>query len=484
MGRHLRRLPRRRVRYYLMTMPDETDNLKPTEVDDDSPTVRIDTGEEDVVEIDPFLGQVLGERYAVEAIVGQGGMGTVYRARQRELDRRVAIKVTRPELVYSFHVMERFRREAATTAKLRHPNIVTVYDFATLPNGRSYLVMEFLSGPPLARWLEENAPAPIDRVVGYLKQVCKAVGALHRAGIVHRDIKPSNIILPDPANPDDTVKVVDFGIARLRDAGDGARLTGKNVLGTADYLAPEIIEGGEADPYSDIYALGVVAYEALVGRTPFHGASKSAVLLQHLTKTPARPSSLRPDLPGRIDDVLMRCLEKEPARRYQSADGLAEALEAATTPETAPNLPWASATSVQEAAPATSSSDVVAPDRARILVIEDEEDMRTVSRTVLQDAGYEVTTSADGIEALMRLGAGTYDLILSDVDMPNLDGFKLLEVVSRKGIHTPVIFITGKVEAENEVRGLELGAQDYLRKPVSPAVLLARVRIALARRRT
>jgi serine/threonine protein kinase len=464
-------------------MHDDSNNEKPTEVDDDSPTVRVDTGEEESLEGDPFLGQVLGDRYEVEAVVGQGGMGTVYSARQRELDRRVAIKVTRPELVYSFQVMERFRREAATTAKLRHPNIVTVYDFATLPNGRSFLVMEFLSGPSLTRWLEVHNPAPIDTVVGYLKQVCRAIGALHRAGIVHRDIKTSNIILPDPLNPDDTVKVVDFGIARLRDSGDGGRLTGKNVLGTADYLAPELIEGGEADSRSDLYALGVVAYEALVGMAPFRGASKSAVLLQHLTKTPARPSTVRRDLPSTIDDVLLRSLEKDPAHRYPSAEAFADALESALSPDTAPNLPWASTTSVHEAA-ATSSADVVAPDRPRVLVIDDEEDVRTVSRAALEDAGYDVATAADGIEALMRLGAGSYDIILSDVDMPNLDGFKLLEVVSRKGVGTPVIFITGKVDEESEIRGLELGAQDYLRKPVAPPVLLARVRTALARRRT
>jgi serine/threonine protein kinase len=463
-------------------MHDDSNNEKPTKTDDETPTVRIDTAEEESLDGDPFLGQVLGDRYVVEAIVGQGGMGTVYSARQRELDRRVAIKVTRPELVYSFQIMERFRREAATTAKLRHPNIVTVYDFATLPNGRSFLVMEFLSGPSLMKWLEEHAPAPIDTVVDYLKQVCRAIGALHRAGIVHRDIKTSNIILPDPVNPDDTVKVVDFGIARLRDTSDGGRLTGKSVLGTADYLAPELIEGGEADPRSDLYALGVVAYEALAGAPPFRGASKSAVLLQHLTKTPARPSTLRSDLHSNFDDVLLRCLEKDPMQRYPSAEALAEALEAALSPNTAPNLPWASTTSVHEAA-ATSSTDVVAPDRPRVLVIDDEEDVRAVSRAALEDAGYEVATAADGIEALMRLGAGSYDIILSDVDMPNLDGFKLLEVVSRKGVTTPVIFITGKVDEENEIRGLELGAQDYLRKPVAPSVLLARVRTALARRR-
>jgi serine/threonine protein kinase len=460
---------------------DETNDQNATETGDDTPTVRVDT-DADAEDADPFVGQVLGDRYVVEAVLGQGGMGTVYLARQRELDRRVAIKVTRPELVYSLQIMERFRREAATTAKLRHPNIVTVYDFATLPNGRAYLVMEYLSGPPLQTWLEQNVPAPIPLVVEYLRQVCKAVGALHRAGIVHRDIKPSNIILPDPTNPDDMVKVVDFGIARLRETGDGVRLTGKTVLGTADYLAPELIEGAEADPCSDVYALGVVAYEALAGRPPFHGASKSAVLLQHLTKIPPRPSSLRPELSAAIDTAILRCLEKEPARRYQTAEAFAEALEAAVAPDTAPNLPWASQTSVQEAAPATDMSEAVASHRPRILVIDDEEDMRTVSRAVLTDAGYDVTTAGDGIEALMRLGAGTFDLILSDVDMPNLDGFKLLEVVSRKGIQTPVIFVTGKVDSENEIRGLELGAEDYLRKPVLPAVLLARVRTALARR--
>jgi DNA-binding response OmpR family regulator len=165
-------------------------------------------------------------------------------------------------------------------------------------------------------------------------------------------------------------------------------------------------------------------------------------------------------------------------------EAIADAFDSSSVSHTAPHLPWASQTSVQERAATTASSEAVStPGHARVLVIDDEEDMRAVSSTILRDAGYEVTTAADGIEALMRLGSASFDLILSDVDMPNLDGFKLLEVVARKGVSTPVIFVTGKVEVENEVRGLELGAEDYIRKPVTPPILLARVRTALARRR-
>jgi CheY-like chemotaxis protein len=292
---------------------------------------------------------------------------------------------------------------------------------------------------------------------------------------VHRDIKPSNIVLPDPNDAYDSVKVVDFGIARLRDA-KGAKLTGKSILGTPEFLAPEVIEGEEADERTDIYSLGVIAYQMLAGRLPFVGSTSGAILLQHLTKTPQPPSAHNPGLSAAVDEAVLRALEKERPARYQTAEEFAAALEAAISPG-APR-PQTSRTMSVPVVPA----EAAAPSHT-ILVIDDDEDLRMINRSTLEGAGYLVETAGDGIEALLKLGGGSFDLVLSDVDMPNLDGFKLLELVSQKGISTPVIFITGRLDAENEVRGLELGAEDYLRKPVLPNVLLARVKVALAKRR-
>lgn len=422
---------------------------------------------------DPFIGTDIGGRYRIDALIGKGGMGSVYRATQLELDRQVAIKVILQELANSETVVERFRREAAATAKLRHPNIVTVYDFSTLEDGRLFLAMEFLSGPTLERYLEDHPVLTATEALGVLIPVCHALEALHRAAIVHRDIKPSNIVLPDPDDQYDVVKVVDFGIARLREMQGGAKLTGKSILGTPEFLAPEAIEGEEADARTDIYSLGVIAYTMLAGRLPFVGTTSGAILLQHLTKTPQPPSSLNAALTPAIDAAVLRALEKDRGARYQSAAEFGAALEQAIAP------PAASTGTFVATAPQPVPESAV----ASILVIDDDEDLRFVNQAALEGAGYRIETAGDGIEALLKLGATSYDLILSDVDMPNLDGFRLLEMLSTKGITTPVVFLTGRQDAENELRGLELGAEDYLRKPVLPDVLTARVRLALAKRR-
>ena len=447
---------------------------------DDSKAPPENASTPDASTADSLVGTVLGGRYRVDALIGKGGMGSVYLGYQMELERKVAIKVILEDLARNSTVVERFRREAAATARLRHPNIVTVYDFAMSRGDRMYLVMEYLGGPNLEDWLAKRGIPSAQEGIDVLKPGCKAIHSLHVAGVIHRDIKPSNIILPDPEAPDDLVKVVDFGIARLRDAG-GAKLTGKAILGSPGYLAPEVIEGDDATVASDIYALGILSFSVLTGKLPFAGATQGAVLMQHLTKTPPAPSSVNENLPKDVDAVILRALEKAPSARQASADEfvtqLAEAIErdpgvkAPKTLRPSPEL-------VPVLAGARESSEVV-----HVLVIDDEEDIRVVTRATLERAGYLVETAADGIDALMRIGADRFDLILSDVDMPNLDGFTLLESLAKKGFQTPVIFITGRVDAENEVRGLELGAEDYLRKPVMPAVLLARVKTALSKRR-
>ncbi len=429
---------------------------------------------------DPLIGTVLSGRYRVDALLGKGGMGSVYLAYQPELERKVAIKVILEDLARNSTVVERFRREAAATARLRHPNIVTVYDFSVTPGDRMYLVMEFLGGPNLEDWLAERGVATPQEAIDIMKPVCKAIHSLHVAGVIHRDIKPSNIILPDPESPDDLVKVVDFGIARLRDSG-GAKLTGKAILGSPGYLAPEVIEGEEATVASDIYALGILAFSVLCGKLPFVGPTQGSVLMQHLTKTPPTPTSVNDQLPPEIDAVLLRALEKDPHARQASADEFVVQLEEAilnTPGVTGPKTAKPNPALTPVLAGATTPSET-----ASVLVIDDEEDIRVVTRATLERAGYQVETASDGIDALLRIGADRFDLILSDVDMPNLDGFTLLESLSKKGFATPVIFITGRVDADNEVRGLELGAEDYLRKPVMPAVLLARVKSALGKRR-
>jgi serine/threonine protein kinase len=217
---------------------------------------------------DPLVGTVISDRYRIERLIGVGGVGSVYRATQLGLDRGVALKVLKPELTESHTAMERFAREARTAARLQHPHIVTVHDFGAMPDGRAYLVMELLTGLNLAQWIRKHRPTDLARAAEYLALVCGAVGALHDSGIIHRDIKPSNIMIVDQPGGA-TVKVVDFGLVRPTISDDATDLTGGLVLGTPEFMAPELFTGQKPDERSDIYALGVTAYEAITGVLPF-----------------------------------------------------------------------------------------------------------------------------------------------------------------------------------------------------------------------
>jgi CheY-like chemotaxis protein/tRNA A-37 threonylcarbamoyl transferase component Bud32 len=425
---------------------------------------------------DSLCGTVLDGRYRVEALVGTGGMGKVYRAHQLALERPVAIKLLHPELLRSPERMERFRREALVAARLRHPNIVTVYDFETTPDGHVYLVMEYLPGAPLDARIEARAVGAPSEVVGILKPVCSAVDALHRAGIVHRDIKPSNIMMPPEGGGDDVIKVVDFGIARLTEVDGGTDLTGQHVVGTAEYIAPELIDGkAKADARSDVYALGATAYEVITGRPPFVGETNAGVLRQHLVQDPPRAGDVVKGLPPEVDRALAKALAKDPAERFQTAGELAAALERAFEAgaggrRTSEGLPAA----VPEVAEGREAP-------VAILVVDDERQICNLLSELLAAEGYDVTVASDGVEALMCLGRRDFDLIVSDIDMPNLDGFSLLKFKTEKGVTTPVIFLTGRDNNTDEVRGFDLGAEDFIRKPMDLDVLLARVRRALAR---
>lgn len=275
---------------------------------------------------DTLPGTVLGRKYVVDRAIGKGGMGAVYVGQQLELDRKVAIKVLRQEYVASARESERFRREALAMAKLRHPNIVTVYDFGLTEDGQAYLVLEYLSGPTLEQWIAEHGASTPIEALDIIKPVCLAIDASHRAGIVHRDLKPSNIMLPDPVDPDDTVRVVDFGIARLREMSGGVDLTGAVALGTPAYMAPEQMEASRADHRSDIYSLGIVAYEILTGRKPFQASSNRAMMMQHILEVPKPPTEINPKLPQSVDAVLLKAVEKKPDDRFQTAREFADAL--------------------------------------------------------------------------------------------------------------------------------------------------------------
>ncbi|HSF99529.1 MAG TPA: protein kinase [Vicinamibacterales bacterium] len=290
---------------------------------------------------DARIGTLLAGKYQVEARIGRGGMGTIYRATHRMLGKPVAIKLINPDVGISSEMAARFEREARAASNLNHPNIATVHDLGQLEDGTLYMVMEFIEGDTLKAVIGRDGPMPPARIVRLLGQIVSALAAAHRNGIVHRDLKPQNIMVTRDAGGHEVAKLLDFGIAKtMDDAATQLTATGLS-LGTPQYMAPEQANGGQVDGRSDIYALGVILYEMLIGEVPFEATSTPAVLVKHLTEQPAPPSKRRPDLhlPAGLEAIALRSLEKDPAKRFQSAEDLQAALEAGGSADATEILP-------------------------------------------------------------------------------------------------------------------------------------------------
>jgi tRNA A-37 threonylcarbamoyl transferase component Bud32 len=268
-------------------------------------------------------GEVVADRYELEALLGHGGMSNVYRARDRLLERRVALKVLHERYAADEQFLERFRREARAVAQLSHPNIVTVIDRGEDEAGRQFIVFEYLEGPTLKDLLEETGPLPVQRALELGIEIAHGLSFAHEHGLVHRDVKPQNVLL----NGDGQAKVTDFGIARSLDVEQSMTQSG-TVLGTSNYIAPEQASGREVDAHTDVYSLGVVLFELLTGEVPFRGETFVAVALQHVHEPPPSVLERRPDVPPRVAAAIERALEKDPDDRFGSMEEFAAELEA------------------------------------------------------------------------------------------------------------------------------------------------------------
>ncbi len=272
---------------------------------------------------DPLIGRTLVNKYRIDAPIGSGAMGTIYRAEQVALGKVIVIKVLHRHLMGDNELLQRFEREARAASRLNHPNCVQIIDFGSLPDGALYIAMEFIDGIDLADLIEREYPIPHLRVVRIAKQICVALDEAHANGVLHRDLKPENIMLENRRNAPDHVKVVDFGIAKLDDAHPGSRRAFQTragiVCGTPEYMSPEQARGEKLDARSDIYALGVLLYHVVTDRLPFEGGSPIETVTRHITETPVHPVAHRQDLPESLDALIMTLLAKDREQRPPSA---------------------------------------------------------------------------------------------------------------------------------------------------------------------
>jgi methyl-accepting chemotaxis protein len=279
-------------------------------------------------------GAVFAGRYEILGGVGKGGMGIVYRARDRQLDEVVALKLLRPEtLVDDSTQLERFKTEIRLARKVTHRNVLRTHDFGE-SGGIPYISMEYLEGVSLKELIRSRGALPLGVGLRIAKQIAQGLEAAHHQGVVHRDVKPQNIlILPESGE----VKIMDFGIARVSEMKGGGLTTTGTVMGTPDYIPPEQAQGQPADFRSDIYSLGVVLFEMFAGRLPFVADSAMAVILAHIQTQPPRPREINPRLPASLEAAILRCLAKEPAARYADVERLLQDLGSVSA-ETEPDV--------------------------------------------------------------------------------------------------------------------------------------------------
>jgi len=386
-------------------------------------------------------GTLIGGSYRLMGELGRGAMGVVLLALDERLQRRVAIKFIRSDVVEpGFYA--RFTQEARAMARVNHPNVLCIYAFGE-HEGTPYFVSELIEGVTLEAWLAARRAAPdFETALRILDDVCKGVAAIHAAGTVHRDLKPSNILVDSELR----TRVADFGVSTRFAAGNAS--VASEMAGTPAYMAPEvaIAEGkpGTPSPLSDIYSLGCIAFELLVGRRPFQAQGEFSWIVQHATQPVPVPSSLRHDLPRSFDRVLMTALAKNPAERTASVEELRRGLLAA-------------------------SHEALEPER--ILVAEDDEDFRDVLRTALRGAfpSADVECVADGRAALDALERKPASVALIDLRMPVLDGVALTAALRQRetSARMPIIVLTGRGGAREWQALSSMGADRFLVKPVN-----------------
>ncbi len=279
---------------------------------------------------DKYLGSTIDGRYKVEAVLGEGGMGVVYRCSHTIIGKKVAMKVLRSDLARDKEVTERFLNEARSASSIGNPHIIDISDFGLLPDGSAYFVMEYLEGIPLTKIVEGGKPVPVPRLIAVARQLAEGLAAAHKANIIHRDLKPDNIYLVERGADKDFVKILDFGIAKVSTHTEGRITRAGTVFGTPHYMSPEQAAGAPVDHRGDIYSYGVILYELASGKVPFDADNFMGILTQHMYKAPVPIRALVPqpqEVPPGLEAIVLKCLSTRPEQRYSSMDEILDDLQ-------------------------------------------------------------------------------------------------------------------------------------------------------------
>ncbi|MFN8560499.1 MAG: protein kinase [Anaerolineae bacterium] len=399
-----------------------------------------------------MLGRTLRNRYQVTELLGEGSTATVYRARDRRLGRDVALKILLPHVKDT--VRKRFFQEATAVAQLNHPGIMAIYDIDE-EGDVNFLVVEYVEGDTLSDYV----PSPPEKVMEIGRQIAMALHYAHERQIIHRDIKPANIKVA----PDGQVKIMDLGLALPRDA---KRVTTAGmIIGTPAYLSPEQAQGLPLDYRTDIYSLGIVLYELATGDLPFASDDIPALLLQHVKQAPAPLRMIDPNIPVGLENIILKALEKNPARRFQSAGAMAQALSAVLRPDPgseAPTQPSQAVAFTNERAP------------LRIALADDHAVLRkTLVNFLSQRDEFIVVGEAGEGNGALRLATELHpDILLLDLNMPGKSGLEALPEIRSQAPNVKVLVLTGRDEEWYITQALRSGANGYVLKSASETDLI------------
>ena len=411
-------------------------------------------------------GRTIVDRYELGSKLGSGGMGSVWKATDRLLERPVAVKLLHEALASDVTFAERFRREARSAAKLAHPNIVAIHDTGVAPSDGEgivpYIVMEYVEGRSLHDIIQQQGPLAIDDVERIAHSILAGLAHAHDRGLIHRDIKPANILFDSRT---DSVKIVDFGIAK---GADDSRVTStSSLIGTASYMSPEQLSGRSATAASDLYSVGCLLYCCLAGEPPFRGDGAMAIAMHHVND-PAPPLSLRrPDVPAGLGAAVMRALEKEPDRRFASAREMDRAISG-------PDLDPGPVTAVWTGMPVAEPITVLLVDDHRLIT-------EVLGELIAHEADIEVVGRAATAAAAKRMAHSLEpDVILMDHDLPDGDGAEAARDILLEHPHAKIVMLTGERSEQALIDAIEAGCAGFVPREQAVEQVIAAVRSAHA----